>query len=137
MLIAEHSMCQPGRPSPHGLSHDGSPGLADFHSAKSATCRFRSPPAPPSPCIDSIERFESLPYLGVFADVEVHVAVRLVGESLVDQAFDELDDLGHALGCPREVVDLVDAERRQVAVVVGDVFLGDLRASRCRARWPS
>ena len=27
MLIAEHSMCQPGRPSPHGESHVGSPGL--------------------------------------------------------------------------------------------------------------
>ena len=26
--MAEHSMCQPGRPGPQGLSHDGSPGLA-------------------------------------------------------------------------------------------------------------
>ena len=25
MLIAEHSMCQPGRPGPHGLSQAGSP----------------------------------------------------------------------------------------------------------------
>ena len=23
-------MCQPGRPGPHGLSHDGSPGFAAF-----------------------------------------------------------------------------------------------------------
>ena len=30
MLMAEHSMCQPGRPWPHGLSHAGSPGLAAF-----------------------------------------------------------------------------------------------------------
>jgi len=30
-----HSMCQPGRPPPHGLSHDGSPGFAAFQSAKS------------------------------------------------------------------------------------------------------
>ena len=37
MLIAEHSMCQPGRPSPIAVSHDGSPGLAPFHSAKSRT----------------------------------------------------------------------------------------------------
>ncbi len=33
--MAEHSMCQPGRPRPHGDSHTGSPGLAAFHSAKS------------------------------------------------------------------------------------------------------
>ena len=27
MLIAEHSMCQPGRPGPIAVSHDGSPGF--------------------------------------------------------------------------------------------------------------
>ena len=37
MLIAEHSMCQPGRPAPIAVSHDGSPGLGAFHSAKSRT----------------------------------------------------------------------------------------------------
>ena len=37
MLIAEHSMCQPGRPSPIAVDHDGSPGLAPFHRAKSRT----------------------------------------------------------------------------------------------------
>ena len=29
--MAEHSMCQPGRPCPHGEYHAGSPGLAAFH----------------------------------------------------------------------------------------------------------
>src|SRR5439155_24600364 len=29
--MAEHSMCQPGRPGPHGLDQSGSPGLEDFH----------------------------------------------------------------------------------------------------------
>ena len=38
--IAEHSMCQPGRPSPHGELHIGSPGLLAFHSAKSLGWRF-------------------------------------------------------------------------------------------------
>ncbi len=42
MAMAEHSMCQPGRPGPHGLGQDGSPGLAAFHSAKSRGSRFRS-----------------------------------------------------------------------------------------------
>ncbi len=37
MLIAEHSMCQPGRPVPSAVSHAGSPGLAPFQSAKSRT----------------------------------------------------------------------------------------------------
>src|SRR5215217_6552652 len=36
LTIAEHSMCQPGRPGPHGLSQVGSPGLEAFHSAKSS-----------------------------------------------------------------------------------------------------
>lgn len=34
-------MCQPGRPGPQGDCHDGSPGLAAFHRAKSAALRFR------------------------------------------------------------------------------------------------
>lgn len=33
--IAEHSICQPGLPFPHGESHDGSPGFENFHKAKS------------------------------------------------------------------------------------------------------
>ena len=37
MLIAEHSMCQPGRPSPIRVDHDGSPGFGPFQSAKSRT----------------------------------------------------------------------------------------------------
>lgn len=33
--IAEHSICQPGLPKPQGDSHEGSPGLLFFQSAKS------------------------------------------------------------------------------------------------------
>ena len=40
MLIAEHSMCQPGRPEPMAVSQDGSPGLGPFQSAKSRTSSF-------------------------------------------------------------------------------------------------
>ena len=36
LIIAEHSMCQPGRPSPQGEDHAGSPALLRFHSTKSA-----------------------------------------------------------------------------------------------------
>ena len=42
MDIAEHSMCQPGNPSPHGLGHFiRRPGPAAFQSAKSAGWRLR------------------------------------------------------------------------------------------------
>ena len=60
--MAEHSMCQPGRPGPQGLSHAGSPGLAPFHRAKSPGLRFLSLTsirAPASSCSGS--RWHSLP----------------------------------------------------------------------------
>ncbi len=40
MLIAEHSICQPGRPGPQGLSQAGSPGFDPFQRAKSPGWRF-------------------------------------------------------------------------------------------------
>lgn len=33
--MLEHSICQPGRPAPHGDFQEGSPVFAPFHSAKS------------------------------------------------------------------------------------------------------
>src|ERR1039457_5511544 len=40
--MALHSMCQPGRPGPHGESHFTSPSASShaFHNAKSATVSF-------------------------------------------------------------------------------------------------
>ena len=43
LAMALHSICQPGRPRPHGDSHDGSPGREFFHKAKSAGDLFSSP----------------------------------------------------------------------------------------------
>ena len=40
--IAEHSICQPGRPSPQGDGHEGSPGFACFHRTKSSGSSFAS-----------------------------------------------------------------------------------------------
>src|SRR5439155_11830939 len=60
--MAEHSMCQPGRPGPHGLGHSGSPGLEDFHSAKSMGLRLRSSTSTRAPaCSSSSLRLESRP----------------------------------------------------------------------------
>ena len=39
-LIAEHSMCHPGRPRPQGLSHPGTPSGDGFHSTKSIGSRL-------------------------------------------------------------------------------------------------
>ncbi len=55
-------MCQPGRPSPQGLGHLGSPGFAAFHSAKSMGLLFFSLTSTRAPaCISSKLRLESLP----------------------------------------------------------------------------
>jgi hypothetical protein len=94
--IAEHSMCQPGRPRPHGESHHvSSPGLFAFHSAKSRG--------------SSLSGFGSCSSTGRAAagkagrsremrDAEVDVAVDLVGEARLDQLLDHRDLLGDRLG---------------------------------------
>ncbi len=46
-----HSMCQPGRPLPQGLSQDGSPSLALFHRAKSPGLRLLELTATLSPAL--------------------------------------------------------------------------------------
>ena len=62
IAIAEHSMCQPGRPGPHGLSHQGSPGLEDFQSAKSIGSSLRSSTSTRAPAsISSSSRCPSSP----------------------------------------------------------------------------
>ena len=123
-LMAEHSMCQPGRPLPQGLSHEGSPGLAFFHRAKSAAERLRSAVSPPSPCMLVDVAMAELAVFGVLGHVEVHVAVGYVGKAFFDQRFGQRDDVGHVLGGPWEMIDRVDAHRLEVAHVVGRHLLG-------------
>ena len=64
--IAEHSMCQPGRPGPIAVSHDGSPGFGPFQRAKSRMSSFAyssaSTRSPTRICVGSIRA--SRPYLG-------------------------------------------------------------------------
>ena len=97
-------MCQPGRPRPHGVGHDGSPGLAPFHSVKSRSSRL--PVATPSPwCTSSIRWPDSCAVLGEAQHVEVDVAVAGVGMPGVDQSLDQLDDLGDVAGGARFVAD--------------------------------
>ncbi len=61
--IAEHSMCQPGRPRPHGASQEvSSPSFHAFQSAKSSGSSFSEAPSTPSPwSIWSTSRRDSSP----------------------------------------------------------------------------
>ena len=60
--MAEHSMCHPGRPFPHGESHAGSPGLACFQSTKSSGSRLDSSISTRAPARRSARRLpESRP----------------------------------------------------------------------------
>ncbi len=40
MAIAVHSTCQPGRPGPKGLGHDGSPSRSPRHTTQSRGSRL-------------------------------------------------------------------------------------------------
>ncbi len=75
MLIAEHSMCQPGRPGPHGLSQAGSPGLGPFPQGEVAGVALSVAD------FDAGAGFQLLrvaiaqfAVIGVLAHVEIHVA---------------------------------------------------------------
>ena len=62
--IAEHSMCHPGRPSPHGEGQRvSSPGFVAFQSAKSSGSRLCSPGSTRAPARRSSGRWpDSSPY---------------------------------------------------------------------------
>ena len=59
-IMELHSMCHPGRPGPHGDSQVGSPGFADFQSAKSSGLFLRLSTATRSPALHQCaERYSS------------------------------------------------------------------------------
>ena len=107
MLIAEHSMCQPGRPGPISVSHDGSPGLGPFHRAKSRTSSLPYSSAStrsPTRIASGIEPGEAA-VRRPRGDPEEHAAVvRAVGVAAVEQRLDERRDLRDVAGRPRQGV---------------------------------
>ena len=117
MLIAEHSMCQPGRPGPNGEGQDGSPGFSPFQSTKSLTSSFSySSSATRSPrriCAEVDLREPSV--AGKRRDPEIDGTVRLVGVPALPQPLDQRDHLGDVLGGARVALGLLDVERRDVA----------------------
>ena len=127
--MAEHSMCQPGRPGPSAVSQDCSPGLAAFQRAKSRAASFsysststRAPSSMPSKSF-----LESLPYSGKRAMRKYQRAVLgLVGDVLGGEVLDERDHLRNAGGGVRDVLRVLDAEGVEVleegALEFGGVF---------------
>ena len=80
MLIAEHSMCQPGRPAPHGDGHAGSSGSEGCQSTKSSGSRLPGisgvlPRSMASGSISSRETARQLPVCRPRVDAEVDVPV--------------------------------------------------------------
>ena len=114
--IAEHSMCQPGRPGPHGESHHvSSPSLRPFQRAKSRGDSFPVPGL--LEIISSRLPAREAPVAGEALDAVVDVAVGGVGEAPLDQRRDQGDDLGDRLRDARLGVRAAQAE----PVGVGDV----------------
>ena len=76
--MAEHSMCQPGRPRPHGLGQDGSPWLGALPEREITRIALAwlelLARAPRAGC--SGRGWLSLPYAGNVSHVEVDVAAR-------------------------------------------------------------
>ena len=66
VAMAEHSMCQPGRPGPRAVSHDCSPGLTAFQRAKSRSASLSYSPTSTRAPSSMLSRsfLESLPYSG-------------------------------------------------------------------------
>ncbi len=117
--ITTHSVCQPGRPAPHGEGQLGSPGLAAFQSAKSAGWRL---------LLGTVD----LP----FAAAGQHLVDRLVGEEAVvlDRADVQVDAVVGRVGAADldQVGDDVPPSRRRSRWRGGCRWAG---RRRCRA-WP-
>ena len=107
MLIAEHSMCQPGRPGPIAVSHDGSPGLGPFHSGEVADVVLA--------VLVGLDPLPDPQPLGVEAGQppvgrprrdpeEDRAVVGPVGVAALEQRRDELDDLVDVPGRARQDV---------------------------------
>src|SRR5207244_1063926 len=115
--MAEHSMCQPGRPGalmPAGDGHAGSPGFEGFHSTKSMGSRLSGATAA-----------RELAVVGHRRDAEQHVVLRHIGVARRDQALDQRPHLGDMLGRARLDGRAERAERVDVLVELLLGLLGD------------
>ena len=130
--IAEHSMCQPGRPRPQGDSHARVlvrlVGLPEREVARILLQRVRLLLLD---LIGSLTR--QRPVRRERRNAEVDVPVDGVRVTAVDELADERDDLVHRLGDRRVVVDLGQTEATGVLEVPGRSLARHARRRR-RAR---
>ena len=134
--IAEHSMCQPGRPLPQGESQEvSSPSFWPFQSAKSRRVLLERS----GPRLLALIHLVGVPVgeLAVAVEAphpEVDVAVRLVGVPLLDQRLDQGDDLGDRLRRQRLGVRAAQPEGVGVGDVGGCHLVPRSRPTACRPR---
>lgn len=76
--MAEHSMCQPGRPGPHGLGQLGSPGCDAFQRAKSSGDFSAALVKAPSPDISTDWQYDFQPRLASSGDNRHGVVTRCI-----------------------------------------------------------
>jgi len=109
-------MCHPGRPGPHGLSHQGSPGLAAFQSTKVGD---RIPfifigihgGSGLHPLAIQVGQTA---ILGKSCDAVVDTPIADICQSLRLEGLDELDHLGNVVCCPGQEVGPLDLQGVQV-----------------------
>ena len=128
--IAEHSMCQPGRPSPHGEGQAvSSSSFSPFQSAKSSGVLLARGALDALALVHLVDRaVRQLAVLGQRAHAEVDVAVDRVGVPALDEVGDQGHDRLDVLRGQRLVVGPAEAE----ALGVGLVVLGHLGGQRLR-----
>ena len=130
--IAEHSMCHPGRPRPHGESHAGVlVGLVRLPQREVERVALERLLLVGLALVPRLEILEpavgELAVLVEAAHAEVHVASARIGVAALDQALDQVDDLADRLARERLAVGAPQREPVGVGAVVR-------RSSRARAR---
>ncbi len=128
MLIAEHSMCQPGRPGPIAVSHDGSPGfgrLPQREVADVVLAVFVGLDPLPDPEALGIEAGQDAVGRPRRDPEEDRAVVGPVGVAAFEQRLDEGHDLVDVAGRARQDIRGRHPERRRVGQEGGHVPLGE------------
>ena len=120
-LIAEHSMCQPGRPRPHGLSQPGSVRVRRLpqHEIGGVALVGRHLDAGAGDHLVAAAAGEAA-VIRIGADREQNMPFGGVGVARGDQPLDHRDHLRDVRGRPRLDIGRQHAERRHVLVKGGD-----------------
>ena len=120
-------MCQPGRPGPQGLSHDGSPGRAPFPQGEVHGVFLVLVYLDAAARLHPLQRAVAELAVAIAAlHAEEDVAARGIGVAGVHQPADGLDDGADFLGGPRVDVCAADVQRVHGLEEVFNELLGQL-----------